>query len=86
MKVKDFEKIVVKLRMKTRDTGDRHAFFEYDGKVVTKTKRSHGKGFDLPRDLIRQQLKVSDRELVGLIRCWFSRDDYIQLLKQKGLI
>ncbi len=86
MKVRDFEKVVTKLDLQVRNTGDRHAWFEYDGKVITRTKRSFGKGFDLPRDLIRQQLKVNDRQMAGLISCSFSKDDYVQVLKQKGLI
>jgi hypothetical protein len=86
MKVRDFERIVTKLDLKVRDSRDRHAWFEYEGKVITRTKRSHGSGFDLPRDLIRQQLKLTDKQLFALISCTFSKDDYIAVLRDKKLL
>lgn len=86
MKVHEFERLVTKLQLKVRDSRDRLAWFEYEGRVITRTKRSHGKGFDPPSDLIRQQLKVSGKDLNELIRCTLSLEDYIQILKKKGLI
>ena len=85
MKVHEFEKLVSKLDLKVRNAGDRLAWFEHEGKLVTRTKRSHGKG-DLPGDLIRQQLKLNETELAGILDCSLERGDYIEILKKKGLI
>lgn len=85
MKVHEFTKIENKLDLKTRNSGDRLAWFEYEGKVVVRTKRSHGNK-DLPADLIRQQLKVNEKQFSGLIDCSVSLDDYISILQSKGII
>jgi len=58
MKVHEFGRLEAKLRLRTRESGDRLAWFEYEGRVITRTKRSHGNK-DLPGHLIRQQLKLS---------------------------
>ncbi len=86
MKVHEFDRLVAKLDLKVRNTSHRHAWFEHQGKIITRTKRSHGSGFDLPGDLIRQQLKLNDKQLTGLLDCSLHRDDYISILKAKGLI
>ena len=86
LKAKEFDRIAKKLDLKTRNSGDKLAWFEHDGKVITRTKRSHGSG-DLPAaDQIRQQLKVNEQQMRGLVDCSFSRDDYVQHLTSKGLI
>lgn len=85
MKVHEFEKLVNKLGLRVRNSGDRLAWFEYEGKTVVRTKRSHGNK-DLPGHLIRQQLKVNENQLSGLIDCSVSRDDYVEILITKGLI
>ena len=86
MKVHEFERLVTKLNLKVRDSRDRIAWFEYDGRVITRTKRSHGKGFDLPADLIRKQLKVSGKEMAGLIQCSLTLSDYVAILRNKKLL
>jgi hypothetical protein len=85
MKVHEFCRLEGKLRLKTRDSGDRLACFEYEGRVVTRTKRSHGNK-DLPSHLIRQQLKLNEAELAGVVSCDLEFDDYVEILKKKGLI
>jgi hypothetical protein len=85
MKVHEFARLESKLGLKTRNSGDRLAWFEYGGQVVVRTKRSHGNK-DLPEHLIRQQLKVSQVQFSGLISCALSLDDYVEILKAKGLI
>ncbi len=85
MKTRQFETLVTKLQLQTRDTGDRHAFFVHEGKVITRTKRSHGH-VDMPDYWIRQQLKVNETQLAELIGCRLSRNDYIGILRSKGLI
>ena len=85
MKVHEFETLVRKLDLQVRNSRDRLAWFIHDGKVITRTRRSHGSG-DLPRHLIRQQLKLSEAELAGVVSCSLERPDYVQILKAKGLI
>ena len=85
MKVREFESLVRKLNLKTRDSRDRLAWFEHEGKVITRTKRSHGKG-DLPAHLIRQQLKLSEQELGGVLDCTLARPEYIEILQRKGIL
>jgi hypothetical protein len=85
MKVHEFEKIVNKLGLKVRNSGDRLAWFEYNGQTVVRTKRSHGNK-EQPGNMIRQQLKVNEKQLAGLIKCNVSLEDYIQILKHKKVI
>jgi hypothetical protein len=85
MKVHEFEKIVSKLGLKVRNSGDRLAWFEYNGQTVVRTKRSHGNK-EQPGNLIRQQLKVNERQMAGLIKCNVSLEDYIQILRDKNII
>ena len=85
MKVHEFDRLEAKLKLKTRNSGDRLAWFEHEGKVITRTKRSHGHK-DLPANLIRQQLKVNESQFAGLISCNVSLDDYVAILRAKGLI
>ena len=85
MKVHEFEKIVNKLGLKTRNSGDRLAWFEYEGQTLVRTRRSHGNK-DLPAHLIRQQLKVDEEQFSGLISCAVSKDDYVEILTNKGLL
>lgn len=85
MKVHEFEILVRKLELRTRNSADRLAFFEHDGKVITRTRRSHGSG-ELPAHLIRQQLKLSEDEIAGIIGCSLDRDDYVGILKKKRIL
>jgi hypothetical protein len=85
MKVHEFTRLENKLGLKTRNSGDRLAWFEFEGKIITRTKRSKGNK-DLPANLIRQQLKVNESQFAGLISCSVSVEDYVSILKAKGLI
>jgi len=85
MKAHEFTKIENKLGLKTRNAGDRLAWFEHDGVVVVRTKRSHGNK-DLPENLIRQQLKLNETQFSGLISCSVNRSDYIEILRAKKII
>jgi hypothetical protein len=85
MKVHEFTKIEKKLGLKTRNAGDRLAWFEHQGIVVARTKRSHGNK-DLPENLIRQQLKLNESQFSGLISCTVSRADYVEILRSKRII
>lgn len=87
IKAKDFDHIVTKLKLKVRNSGDRLVWFEYKGRIITRTRRSRKKGKDLPfQHSIRQQLKLNEGEFRSAVGCKLSRDDYIEILKQKGVI
>jgi hypothetical protein len=77
--------LVLHSRERRRLTRDRLAWFVYEGKTILSTKRSHGNK-EQPGHLIRQQLKLNEQQLAGLISCSVSKADYIQILVKKNLI
>jgi hypothetical protein len=86
IKAKDFDHLVAKLNLKTRNSRDLLAWFEYKGKKITRTKRSKGSG-DLPmQHSIRQQLKLNEEQLRKAVGCTLTRQDYINILRAKGLL
>ena len=86
IKVHDFDHIVAKLGLKTRDSGDLLAWFEHEGKVITRTRRSKGAG-DLPvQHSIRQQLKLNEQQFRAVIGCTLAREEYVEILRSKGLL
>lgn len=86
IKSREFDVIVLKLGLKTRNSRDLLAWFEHEGRVVTRTRRSRGSG-DLPmQHSIRQQLKLSEQQLSELITCKLGRADYVDILRTKGVL
>lgn len=86
IKSHDFDHLVAKLELKTRNSGDLLAWFEVDGKIITRTRRSKGSG-DLPmQHSIRQQLKLNESQFREAISCRLSREAYIDILRAKGLL
>jgi hypothetical protein len=86
MKVHEFEKIVNKLGMQTRDTHDRLAWLVHDGVTIVRTRRSQGNSKHLPEHLIRQQLKINEEQFAGLISCNVTKEQYLKILADKGVI
>ena len=77
-----------KLGMVIKDTKDRHARFYFEGKLILATKRCLGSGElggNIPH-LIRQQLKLNSSEFKDLIGFPVGREEYVDILKKKGLI
>lgn len=86
IKAHEFDRIVMKFGLKTRDSGDLLAWFEFEGRVITRTRRSKGSG-DLPmQHCIRQQLKLNEAQLGQAISCTLGHDGYVEILRSKGLI
>lgn len=86
MKAREFDIVIEKFGFSIRNARDKLAWFEHEGKTILHTKRSHARG-DLPAsNQIRQQLKLNEIQLKDAIACHFSLDDYIELLKEKGII
>ena len=86
IKAREFDVIVQKLQLQVRQTHHLIAWFEYEGKIITRTRRSQKSG-DLPmQHSIRQQLKINENQMRALIGCSLTRDDYIEILREKGLL
>ena len=88
IKTRDFDHLVAKLGLVTRDSGDLLAWLEVevDGKVkkVARTRRSKGSG-DLPmQHSIRQQLHLNEQQFKVAIGCKLTREEYISILQAKG--
>ncbi|HET7224472.1 MAG TPA: hypothetical protein VFK69_02065 [Candidatus Eisenbacteria bacterium] len=82
----EFDLIVRKLELKTRQGAHLFAWFEHDGKTITRTRRSEQQG-DLPmQHSIRQQLKLTEDQLSGLLACHIGRDQYVEILRAKKLL
>jgi len=85
VKAHEFDRIVNKFGMETRQGRDLLAWFEHEGRVITRTRRSKGTG-DLPLVLIRKQLALSEQQLRDAITCTLERDGYVEILRAKGLL
>ncbi len=86
IKAKEFDRLVEKFDLRTRDSADLLAWFAHEGKVVVRTRRSKGSG-DLPmQHSIRQQLHLTESEMRRAIDCTMTRNDCVALLSSKGYI
>ena len=87
LSAREFDGLVRKFCLETKHGRDLHAWMTVNGKVVVRTRRSKKSSGDLPMfHSIRQQLKLSDRELSEAIGCKLNRDSYIEILRAKGLL
>ncbi|QII09586.1 hypothetical protein KsCSTR_02070 [Candidatus Kuenenia stuttgartiensis] len=80
MKKNEVERLFKKLELKTRSTGNEEK--------ILRVHYSHGKG-DIPDKIvskIRGQLKLSLKDFKDLIDCSLNYNNYINILKQKGII
>lgn len=88
MKVREALRAFEKLEMQIREGRDTLAFFWCGERLVLWTKVPHGRG-ELRGRLpyyIRQQLKLNEGQFKKLIRCEIRRPEYVQILKNKGVI
>ncbi len=88
LKVSDVDRAFRKLRMEIRESGDKLAFFVYEGKRILHTCRSHGKGKiegNIPHR-IRTQLKLNESEFRDLVQCPLEYDGYVDILKKRRII
>jgi hypothetical protein len=88
VKGRDIDTVFNKLDLTVEETHHRIAWFVHDGRRILKTRRSQGKG-DIPMFVyhkIRSQLKVNENQMSGLVRCTVNKDDYVQILRDKGLL
>lgn len=87
IKASEFDKVVKKFGFDVKVGDHIRARLFVDKKLVVRTKRSHkSAGRDLPHDLIRNQLHLTETQLQDAIDCPLDRDGYIKILEQKGII
>jgi len=87
MKIKEVLRLFEKLKMDVREGRDTIAMFRYKGRVVVRTKVPHKRGElkgNLPY-LVRQQLRLNERQFKELIDCTLYREDYEIILKEKDI-
>lgn len=88
MKKNECEKLFRKLNLKVRSTGHNYGWLIVNGKKILRVHYSHGKG-DIPGKVvnkIRGQLKLSLEDFKELIKCPLTYENYLGILKHKGLI
>jgi hypothetical protein len=86
IKAHEFDRLVSKFKLKTRNSGDLLAWLEYNGKIIVRTRRSKGSG-DLPmQHSIRQQLKLDEEQFKKALSCSLTLKDYIEILRDKDLL
>jgi len=86
IKAHQFDHIVQKFHMKSRNAGDRLVWFEYEGKKITRSRRSYRSG-DLPfQKSMPKQLGLTPDEFRRAAASKLSRDEYIEILRQKGYL
>jgi hypothetical protein len=88
IKKAEIRKVFEKLKLDVRSTKHRYGWFVFEGKKILRVHYSHGKG-SIPgkvSDKVRSQLKLSQRDFRELIDCPLSLEDYVAILKNKGLI
>ena len=81
----EFDRLVTKFGMRTRQGRHLRAEFFYQGRKISATYRSQGKK-DNPFYQIAKQLSLSAAQLREAVRCTLSLEDYIAILRGKGLI
>jgi len=88
MKIRDILRIFDKLEMEVREGRDTLAFFRWQGRTILWTKVPHKRGElkgKLPH-FVRQQLRLNERQFRAVIRCDIWRDEYLEILRSKGLL
>ena len=86
IKAHQFEHIVSKFQMTSRNAGDRLVWFEYEGKIITRSRRSNKSG-DLPfQKSMPKQLGLTPNEFRRATASKLSRDEYIEILRRKGYL
>ncbi len=86
MKAREFDLLISKFGMATRQGHHLIAWLEVDGKMVARTRRSNCAG-DVPAEhMIRQQLHLNENQLREAIGCSLGKADYIGILRSKNVI
>jgi hypothetical protein len=88
LKAKELDQAWKKLGMVIEERRDIFAKLYEGGKLIIMTRRSKGSGKldgQIPH-FIRQQMKLDEDQFSRLIACPLQRLEYLQILKDKGLL
>lgn len=86
LKKQDIQKVFQKLELEVRATDHIYGWLVVDGKKILRVHYSFGKG-NIPAkvtDKIRGQLKLDREHFINLVKCPLSKEDYIEIIKDKG--
>ncbi len=88
VKKSDIQKVFKKLGLEVRSTKHKYGWLIVDGKKILRVHCSHGKGEVSGKigDKIRSQLRLSQDDFRSLISCPLSLEQYIEILREKGLL
>jgi hypothetical protein len=84
----EIDRAWAKLGMSIKENGDVQALFFHGGRLILRTRRSKGRGRidgQVPY-FIRQQMRLTDDQFRELIACPLRREEYIEILRDKGLL
>ncbi len=89
LRKRDLERIFRKLCIEERKSKHHiRGYLIYEGKKILSLHYSFGRG-DMPgriSEKFRKSLNASAEELEGLVECSIDGDQYIELLRKKGII
>ena len=86
MTPREFDRIVGKFGMEISEGGNhRKAKFYYRGELIISTLRSRSPQ-EFETHQVRRQLKLDTRQLREAIRCTLGLEEYVGILRGKGLI
>jgi len=88
LKKQEVQKIFKKLNLEVRSTNHIYGWLVVDGKRILRVHYSFGRG-NIPAKIsekIRGQLKLDQRNLKDLIECPLSKEDYLEIIREKGYL
>ena len=90
MKSREFDRFTRKLGFELiksrRKLHHIQALFRYDGKLVARTRRSHGnrdQNIEIP---VAAQIHITPQQVREAIDCSFGREEYLAELRRKNII
>ncbi len=88
LKKRDIQKIFQKLDLEVRTTSHIYGWLVVEGKRILRVHYSFGKG-NIPAKItekIRGQLKLNQQNFKDLIECPLTKEDYLEIIKEKGYL
>jgi len=79
----EWDKAVGKLQPEIQEGKHRKAFIWHEGKMISYTYRSHGRGDCCPANPVMKQLGLSPQEFVDLRKCTIARKEYIEIYRKR---
>ena len=88
LKKRDVQKIFQKLNLEVRSTHHIYGWLVINGEKILRVHYSFGKG-NIPSKItekIRGQLKLNQQNFKDLIECPLTKEDYLEIIKEKGYL